>query len=191
MRRRLPAGRDLPTPDRLAVVHRLDDAADRALDMVRGRPVADRAMYGLSESGNFSVLWHALAWAPCLVTRSPAHVRRAVAISAGLVVEAALVNGPIKDQFRRDRPESDASRPHRLRQPRTSSFPSGHASAAMVAAALLSRAHPRLRPLLYGTAAAMSVSRVYVRLHHASDVAGGMAIGWGLGRLLSPLVPRR
>jgi undecaprenyl-diphosphatase len=183
-------GGDLPTPNRLAVVHRLDDAADRALDMVRGHRAADRVIYGLSESGNFSVLWHGLAWAPWLVSRSPAHLRRAVAVSAGLVLESVLVNGPVKDQFRRERPESDASRPHRLRQPRTSSFPSGHASAAMVGAALLSRAHPRLRPLLYGTALAMSVSRVYVRLHHASDVAGGMAIGWGLGRVLSPLVPR-
>jgi undecaprenyl-diphosphatase len=185
-----PAG-GLPAPNRLAVVHRLDDAADRALDMVRGNPVTDRLMYGLSEAGNFSVLWHALAWTPWLLSRSPRRLRRALGISASLVLESVLVNGPIKAQFQRDRPESDASRPHRLRQPRTSSFPSGHASAAMVAAGLLSRAQPRLRPVYYATGAAMSVSRVYVRLHHASDVAGGLAIGLGLGRVLAPLVPRR
>jgi undecaprenyl-diphosphatase len=191
MKRHNAVAGDLPVPNRLAVVHRLDDAADRALDMVRGHRVADRLMYGLSETGNFSALWHALAWTPWLLSRSPRRLRRAVGISASLVFESALVNGPIKAQFQRDRPESDASRPHRLRQPRTSSFPSGHASAAMVAATLLSRAQPRLRPLYYATGAAMSVSRVYVRVHHASDVAGGMAIGWGLGRVLGPLIPRR
>jgi undecaprenyl-diphosphatase len=191
VRRQDAAPDGLPAPNRLAVVHRLDDAADRALDMVRGHPVADRLIYGLSETGNFSVLWHALAWTPWLLSRSPARLRRAITISTSLMVESVLVNGPIKAQFQRDRPESDASRPHRLRQPRTSSFPSGHASAAMVAAALLSRAQPRLRPLYYATGVAMSASRVYVRLHHASDVAGGLAIGWGLGRVLSPIVPRR
>jgi undecaprenyl-diphosphatase len=190
--RRLPlASSELPTPDRLAVVHRFDDVADRALDLVRGRPGLDRTIYALSETGNFSLIWHAAAWAPWLVSRSPRHLHRALATSAGLVVESLLVNGPIKAQFRRDRPESAASRPHRLRQPRTSSFPSGHASAAMVAAALLSRGRPRLRPVVYGAAAAMSVSRIYVRLHHASDVAGGLVLGWGLGRVLGPIVSRR
>ena len=99
-------------------------------------------------------------------------------------VEALLVNGPVKAVFRRDRPIIEALHPHRLRVPRTSSFPSGHASAAMVAAALLGRDRPAVAVGAYGAAAVVALSRVYVRIHHASDVIGGVAIGWGLGRVL-------
>jgi undecaprenyl-diphosphatase len=191
---KVPAGQ-APATDHLAVVHRLDDVADRALDLLRGRPRLDHLVYLLSESGNFSVLWHVVAWTPWVVRPSAPRLRRAAAISAGLAVESVLVNGPIKSRFRRQRPETAAARPHRLRQPRTSSFPSGHASAAMVAAALLSRGRPSLRPHVYTGAAAMSLSRVYVRLHHASDVAGGVALGYVLGRVLGraldPLITRR
>jgi undecaprenyl-diphosphatase len=188
MRQHPVGGVDLPTPDRLAVVHRFDDMADRAFDLLRGRPGLDRAVYALSESGNFSFLWHAAAWTPWLVRRTPGHLRRALATSAGLAAESLIVNGPVKARFRRDRPESPASRPHRLRQPRSSSFPSGHSSAAVVAATLLSRGRPRLRPLAYGTAGAMALSRIYVRMHHASDVAGGLLVGWALGRALTRLL---
>jgi len=50
----------------------------------------------------------------------------------------------VKSFFRRKRPEwlSETPRPHRLRRPRSSSFPSGHASAAFTAATILSEDDP-------------------------------------------------
>jgi len=168
-------------------VRRLDDAVERALDRWRGRPAVDRVLYAASEAGNFSILWHAAAWAPWLAAPSPARLRRAGQTSALLGLEALVVNGPVKAAFRRDRPIIEALHPHRLRVPRTSSFPSGHASAAMVAAALLGRGRPTVAVGAYGAAALVALSRVYVRIHHASDVIGGVAIGWVLGRILRRL----
>jgi membrane-associated phospholipid phosphatase len=77
-----------------------------------------------------------------------------------------------------------------MRVPITSSFPSGHATAAFTAAVFLSDDDRALAPLWFGLAAAVAFSRVYVRMHHASDtVAGaaiGLALGTGLRRILRP-----
>jgi undecaprenyl-diphosphatase len=76
--------------------------------------------------------------------------------------------------------------PHGLRKPVTSSFPSGHATAAFCAASLLGGG-----PAWYAAATLVASTRVYVRLHHASDVVAGAAFGLALGALMRPLVNRR
>jgi undecaprenyl-diphosphatase len=74
-----------------------------------------------------------------------------------------------------------------LRIPRTSSFPSGHASAAFFAAALLRDGAPA--PLVYAAAVVVASSRVHVGMHHASDVIAGAALGAALGELARHLYP--
>ena len=87
----------------------------------------------------------------------------------------------VTESFRERRPVHDGPRPHKLRQPKTSSFPSGHASAAMVAAAMLSRQGGA--PVWYLLAGIVATSRIHVRIHHGSDVVGGALLGAGLGVL--------
>ena len=157
-------------------VDRLDDAIDEWWNRFRGRPVIDRMYCTASEAADFSVVWHALGVVQAIIEDDP---MIAVRLSAALGIESALVNGPIKSMFKRSRPVQEADRPHNLRQPKTSSFPSGHASAAMVAAALLSR-HTG-GAAWYGAAAVVATSRIHVRIHHASDVAGGLVVGAALG----------
>ena len=157
-------------------VDRLDDAIDEWWNRFRGRPVIDRMYYTASEAADFSVVWHALGVVQAIIEDDP---MIAVRLSAALGIESALVNGPIKSMFKRSRAVQEADRPHNLRQPKTSSFPSGHASAAMVAAALLSR-HTG-GAAWYGAAAVVATSRIHVRIHHASDVAGGLVVGAALG----------
>jgi undecaprenyl-diphosphatase len=99
-----------------------------------------------------------------------------------------LVNGVIKSFFRRSRPSWERERPLRMRQPRTSSFPSGHASSAFTAAGLLAE-DDALWPLYYAVAVIVASSRVYVKVHHASDIIVGAAIGVALGRIGRKLVP--
>jgi membrane-associated phospholipid phosphatase len=98
------------------------------------------------------------------------------------------VNGPVKSLFRRHRPPWEQERPLRLRRPRTSSFPSGHASAAMTAAGVLSQNDP-LWPLYYALGAVVASSRVYVKIHHPSDVVAGALVGIALARVARRVWP--
>jgi undecaprenyl-diphosphatase len=157
-------------------VDRLDDTIDAWWDRFRDRPLIDRMYYTASEAADFSLVWHALGVVYAIIEDDP---MIAVGISGALGIESALVNGPVKSLFRRSRPVQDVPRPHNLRQPKTTSFPSGHASAAMVAAALLSR-HAG-GAAWYAAASIVATSRIHVRIHHASDVAGGLVIGAVLG----------
>ncbi len=170
------------TPDSdsgfVAAIDRLDNRFDALWDRIRDIPAADRLFYTASEAADFSVLWHAIGVAQALIEDDP---RIAITLSAALGVESALINGPVKSLFRRQRPIQDKPRPLTLRQPLTSSFPSGHASAAMVAAALLSRQGNA--PLWYTLAGIVATSRIHVRIHHGSDVAGGLVAGAALGAL--------
>jgi undecaprenyl-diphosphatase len=151
-----------------------DAYVDRRVDRVRGNPVLDRVMYTASELGNFSLVWHLVN-----TTRAVAPDRRlthAVRLAAVLGTESALVNGPIKSMFRRHRPVWEHERPLRLRVPKTSSFPSGHASSAALAAGMLAE-RDSAWPLYYGLGAVVAASRVYVGVHHASDVLAGAVLG--------------
>ncbi len=171
----------------IAAVNRFDELVDDWWEkQLRGRPQVDRLFYAASEAANHSLLWHALGVAQGVKRRK---VRPALELSIALGLESALVNGGVKSLFRRERPEHDEPRPHNLRQPRTSSFPSGHASAAMVAAALLSR-RSRWRTLWYAPALVVALSRVHTRIHHASDVAAGIGLGVLLGAVARRLLSR-
>ncbi len=165
-----------------------DDAVDRRLERLRGHPVADRLMYEASELGDWALIWHLIgAGQGLLPGRDP---RSAVRLSVILGVESLLVNGGIKSLFRRTRPVwvDDRPRPHYLRTPRSSSFPSGHASSAFTAAGILSQGDP-LWPVYYGLAAIVASSRVYVKVHHASDVIAGAALGIGLAAVARRVWP--
>jgi len=166
-----------------------DEAVDERVDRLRGHRSLDRVMYGASELGDWSLLWHLIGVGQALLPgRDP---MSAVRVSAILGVESLLVNGGIKSLFRRHRPvwEEDRPRPHRVRTPHSSSFPSGHASAAFTAAGVLSQGDP-LWPLYYALALTVSSSRVYVKMHHASDVLAGAAFGIGIGAVAKRVWPK-
>jgi undecaprenyl-diphosphatase len=167
-------------------VARFDAAIDTRVDDFRGHPHVDRLMYAASELGDFSLIWHLLGATRALgPDRRPVH---AVRVAAVLGVESALVNGPVKSLFRRHRPAWEQERPRRLRRPRTSSFPSGHASAAMTAAGILAENDP-LWPLYYAVGAVVAGSRVYVKIHHPSDVVAGALLGLVLARVVRQVWP--
>ena len=168
---------------------RFDDAVDRWWEVLRGRKLVDRVMYGASDVGEFSQIWHVLGAIRALSPRREAS--DALRFSALMALESLVVNQGIKRLFARGRPGTAAENPtqHRLRQPISSSFPSGHASAAFCAAVVLSRGS-RLGPLYRLAAATVAVSRIHVRLHHASDVIAGAALGEAIGRIAVRLMRR-
>jgi undecaprenyl-diphosphatase len=161
-------------------VKSFDDAVDRAFDRIRGNAVADRVMYSASAVGDFSLIWQI-----CSTVRAlRGHEKEAVRLSVALGVESAAINLGVKSLFRRTRPVRQQHAVHNLRTPRSSSFPSGHATSGFMAATLLATGRPRTRPLWFALAAIVASSRVHVRIHHGSDVAAGALIGIGLGRLV-------
>lgn len=161
-------------------VKSFDEAVDRAFDSIRGTPAADRLFYGASAVGDMSLIWQIASVATALAGRE----KEAVRLSASLGAESALINLGVKSLFRRSRPIRTEHLVHGLRKPKSSSFPSGHATSAFMAATLLSAGRPRSRPLWYSVAAIVASSRVHVRIHHGSDVAAGAVIGVGLGHLV-------
>jgi undecaprenyl-diphosphatase len=164
----------------------LDEAIDRRLDAHRS-PFLDHVNYPLSSAADHSLLWHVAGLARALSTGDPAFALR---FSAAMGVESFLTNVVIKSAFERVRPHRPSEAPllYGLRRPITSSFPSGHATAAFCAATLLARGS-RTAPLWYVLAAMVASTRVYVRLHHTSDIVAGAALGVALGYALRPLLP--
>jgi undecaprenyl-diphosphatase len=160
------------------------DALDLRLDSIvsplRGNPAADAVAFGASALGDHGLIWFLFGVARA---RKPGPHRGtalwAVAFS-GLVTPA--VNAAVKRAVGRRRPDPKSDDPPSVRVPRTTSFPSGHALAAWCAATLLADGDP-LAPVYYLVAGTVSVSRVHLRLHHATDVLAGAVLGIGLGHL--------
>ena len=161
---------------------RFDAAVDRALDRVRS-PAVDGVVYRLSSAADHSLLWN-VCGAAVAVARG-GDVRFASRFAVAMGAESLLTNGLVKTLFGRIRPAeyADIEFHHGLHRPITSSFPSGHATAAFCAATLLGGG-----PGWYALATAVAGTRVYVRLHHASDVAAGAAFGLALGAALRRFV---
>jgi undecaprenyl-diphosphatase len=168
---------------------RFDAEVDNIFEIVRGNVTIDRVYYSASAVGDWSLIWHLLGAAQGLSDPRNGW-RRALRLSVALGVESALVNGVIKRFFRRTRPVHEGLRPHNLRMPVTSSFPSGHASSAFMAAHLLAD-RSRYGPLWYAVAAVVATSRIHVRIHHTSDVIGGAILGLALGEVVRRTVPLR
>src|SRR5262245_47145643 len=168
-------------------VQSLDDAVDAWMDRIRG-PRLDPIFYGLSSAADHGFLWLSIGGLRAARRGEPAIALR-LGISMG--IESALTNGPIKMMFRRVRPEHDAEPheplPYGMHRPITSSFPSGHAASAFTAAMLLKDSP--LAPAFFVLAALVASSRVYVKMHHASDVLVGSALGLAMGTAARRFLP--
>jgi len=164
-----------------------DLAVDQAFDHLRDKVVADRIFYGASELGDFGLVWVLLGTLKGL--RKGDDLNAALRMTAAMGVESILVNGIIKSFFRRTRPPWEVVRPLKVRRPLTSSFPSGHATSAVSAAMMLSE-DDELWPLYVALAAVVATSRIYVKIHHASDVAAGLALGVVLGMIGRRIFPK-
>lgn len=175
--------------DLWASVDRFDDRFDELVNEIRGHPLLDRVFYVAAELGDWSLVWHLLAAAGAV--RSRRLEPNAIRVIAALGAESAIVNGALKSLVGRKRPVAEFDRPLHLRIPRTSSFPSGHASSATMAALLLVDQDPKLKALYYGMAGLVASSRSYVRIHHASDIIGGIGVGWVLARTVKKVWPLR
>jgi membrane-associated phospholipid phosphatase len=175
----------------VSAVASFDTWGDEQLERLRGHALADPLFNSASFVGDFSAIWHVIGVGRAII--DPSKWRQSLAMSALIGAESLFVNQGVKRLFRRIRPTETGDPRFRVRRPTTSSFPSGHASAGFFAAAILTTATgPALAPVWYSVAVVVAVSRVYVRIHHLSDIVGGAALGAALGvagsRVFSMLV---
>lgn len=160
-------------------VDALDELVDELLEQLRGHPIADRVFATASHVGDFSLIWHGIGIARGIAKGRPDQV---IVLALMLGAESLIVNQGVKRLFRRERPTQTGDDRLQVRRPKTSSFPSGHASSAAFAAMVLSGWDgPKLGMIWWKIAAVVGVSRAYVRIHHGSDVVAGALVGTMLG----------
>ena len=114
-------------------------------------------------------------------------VRKRVApVTAVTVVIAVLLSDLIASLLKhlvdRHRPPLDDAL---VPLPSSSSFPSGHATTAFAAAAVIAILCPRLAKPAFALAALVALSRVYLGVHFTLDVLVGAALGTLIGVLLA------
>ena len=164
-----------------------DSAGDRILEPLRNNK-ASVALFGFASTvGDFSIVWHAVG-----LLRSIGSIERlqqALALSIALGIESLIVNQGIKRLFRRERPTTSGDHRFEVRTPSTSSFPSGHASSATFAAIILTSFTGFPLVILWcSIALIVALSRVVVRIHHLSDIVGGIVTGAILGGIAVPII---
>jgi len=170
--------------NRLAVVQMMDDRVDAWFEPLRGDPSFDGAAKVITGLGDRGLMWAATAaWRARHTGPERTRAMRELAVAG---IGSSIVNMAIKAAVGRSRPDSasvgvsEGGVP--VREPKTSSFPSGHTLAAFCAATVMSQRGDRPgNTLLFTSAALVGLSRLHLRAHHASDVLGGAAIGVALG----------
>ena len=146
----------------------------------------ETAMKAVGLAGEFAVVWAAIGGVGAAVDRD----RRGRWLAAAATGPAAVgVNFAVKVATGRRRPLIE-EHPPLARAPTKLSFPSAHATSSVAGATALGRVDPRLRPAVFGLAAAMCVGRPYLGMHYPSDVLAGAALGAALGSLVPNLQPR-
>jgi membrane-associated phospholipid phosphatase len=139
----------------------------------RGRWVLDRVVIEYSALGNRGLLWVVAGAAAGIATRR----WWAIPLVAGVVWITLGLNYGVKRVVRRERPLEWRGRPPLITAPATPSFPSSHAAMAAAGAVALSVYAPEWWPLFATLAVLMAASRVYLAVHHVSDVVAGLAVG--------------
>ena len=141
------------------------------------RPWLTPLVRGYSRLGNYGLGWMAAGVAVGAAKGSP---RLAVELPA-VVVTAFGLNVAVKRAVGRGRPLSDAVAPHLIAAPGSSSFPSTHAATAAAGAIAIAARDLALLPVVVTAAVAMAASRVYLGVHHGSDIAAGLVLGAAAG----------
>ena len=114
--------------------------------------------------------------------RARRRVPTCTAAASVALLLAGLGSGLLKELFERARPPlADAGIQAAVAVPEGYSFPSGHATTAFAAAAAVGAFHPRLRLPLFGLAALVALSRVYLGVHFTTDVVVGAVLGVAIG----------
>lgn len=159
---------------------RFDDRIDRLVEPIRNLHAVVVVFTVASAVGDFGLLWHAIGLIRAIGSVDRFH--DSLIFSSMIGIESLLLNQGIKRFFRRTRPTEAGDVRISVRTPSTSSFPSGHASAAFFSALVLTHwVTWQWTILFYLFAVIIAISRIGARIHHASDILAGAFTGTMLG----------
>ena len=155
-----------------------DSAAFRWVALHHNRWV-DAVAPRVTNAADHGLLWDAVALA--LAATGGNGRRAAVRGMVSMSVASGVANGPAKWLTRRPRPSLvDVPSVRQLaRQPRTTSFPSGHSASAAAFAAGVALESPLLAVPVAAVAAGVAYGRVHIGVHYPSDVIAGVVLGVG------------
>jgi undecaprenyl-diphosphatase len=141
-----------------------------------------------SLTANYGVLWYVVSLLPW-VFGEPRPLAKALYVAAPVtIVEAA--GFIVKRLVARQRPPvADPSQPRQIPLPFSKSFPSSHASMAVVGTFAVGALYPAALPALVALTVVLAFSRVYLGVHYLGDVLGGLAFGLVVGGLWVLLIP--
>jgi undecaprenyl-diphosphatase len=149
----------------------------------RRQRVLDRIVIEYSALGNHGLLWIVAGAAVGSATRH----WWAIPLVAAVVWVTLGLNFVIKRLVRRERPLERRGRAPLIEPPASPSFPSSHAAMAGAGAVALTVYAPAWWPLFATLAVLMAASRVYLTVHHVSDVVAGLAVGASAGAVFALL----
>jgi len=174
---------------------RFDQRVDAWMAPLRRYPQLNTAAAVISNLADYGAVWALIAGSKSM--RPGPRRRRAVRALAFSGFSSLGVNTAVKAAVGRQRPATGGGPPngsaggtgeqgaqHRsrlpVRDPSSTSFPSGHTLAAFCTALVLPETGGEMAAAVT-FAAAVALSRVHLRAHHASDVVGGAVIGICIG----------
>lgn len=139
----------------------------------------DQLMAALTHLGDMGFVW--LLWA---VTLFRNHRMESILLVSSITVCAVVCNLIMKPLFGRSRPFESRDVELLIREPKDRSFPSGHTMASFTAAAtLLGLFGGWQGALALALACLIGWTRLYLCVHHPSDVLAGALFGGVVGAL--------
>jgi membrane-associated phospholipid phosphatase len=184
-----PGSTDAVPPTLPGRLNRLDRELSRRAAIGWPHPRWFAVPLGLvSLAANYGILWYVISLLPW-VFAEPRPLAKALFVA--VPVTAVEATGfLIKHLVARPRPPiADPSQPKQIPLPFSKSFPSSHASMAVVGMFTVGTLYPSALPALVALGLVLCFSRVYLGVHYLGDVLGGLAFGLAIGALWILLVP--